>query len=264
MQTFKLKPTINSKRNTFLLEKNLLVKSNYVFKSLRKKLQLSVGHSTITGHITSWHKQRGAKKKYRPIIKDTKKSKSIIVGITYDPHKNSLTTINFDLKQKKFFNDLHIKKTFVGSLINRKENFSELKTGYRLQIKKIPIGSLISNIATTTSPRGKYAKSAGTFAQLIQKGEKIARIKLPSNKTMQISVNSLGSLGTISNENYKNIFIGKAGRARNLGRRPIVRGIAMNPVDHPHGGRTNGGRPSVTPWGLPTKNKFKLKRRKRK
>lgn len=262
MQIIKLKSITNSKRNTLLLEKNKLIKSNYIFKSLRKKLQIAAGHSTITGHITSWHKQRGPKKKYRPIIEDTKKLKSIILGISHDPNKNSLTTINFDIVNKVFFNDLHIKKTFVGSLINRKENFSELKTGYRLQLKQIPIGSLISNISTIRSHHGKYAKSAGTFGQLIQKGEKIGRIKLPSNKTIQISIECLASLGTISNENYKNIFIGKAGRARNLGRRPIVRGIAMNPVDHPHGGRTNGGRPSVTPWGLPTKNKFKLKRRK--
>jgi len=262
MKIIKLKSIINSKRNTLLLEKNSLIKNNYIFKSLRTKLNFASGHSKNTGHITSWHKQRGSKKKYRPIIQDTKKLKSIILGIAYDPNKNSLTTINFDIVNKKFFNDLHIKKTFVGSLINRKENISEIKTGYRLQLKKIPIGSLISNVSTTLSIYGKYAKSAGTFAQLVQKGEKMAKIKLPSNKTMQVPINSLASLGIVSNENYKNILIGKAGRARNLGRRPIVRGIAMNPVDHPHGGRTNGGRPSVTPWGLPTKNKFKLKKRK--
>jgi large subunit ribosomal protein L2 len=138
----------------------------------------------------------------------------------------------------------------------------EIKLGYRTQLQNIPTGSIIHNIGHEFSSSTMYVKSAGTFGQLIQSDLKSSRIKLPSNKIIKVSVNSYASLGSVSNEKQNLICLGKAGRNRNLGRRPIVRGIAMNPVDHPHGGRTNGGRPSVTPWGLPTKGKFYLKKRK--
>lgn len=249
-------------RNTSLLNKSLLLKNPSVFKGLRIGLIKKVGHSATTGHITSWHKQVGAKKLYRPIISDIKKLKALIIGVTYNPNKNSFNSINFDLKSKIFFNDVHIKNTYPGTLIDRISKTSEIRNGYRCTLNKIPAGALICNIGSNSCNLGQYAKAAGNFGQLIQKDNKKASIKLPSSKILTVSINSLATIGVLSNEQQKNIEIGKAGRSRNIGKRPIVRGIAMNPVDHPHGGRTNGGRPSVTPWGLPTKNKFKLKKRK--
>lgn len=263
MKILKKRPIVNSMRNTSLLNKNVLIKNASIFKGLKIGLTKKKGRSATTGHITSWHKQRGAKKLYRPTISDKKKLKTLIVGVTYNPNKNSFNSINFDFKNSKFLNDIHVRNTYPGSLVSRNSNLSEIRNGYRCSLKKIPIGALISNIGSNKSTVGQFAKSAGTFAQLIQKDIKNASIKLPSSKILVVSINSLATIGSLSNEQQKNIKIGKAGRSRNLGRRPIVRGIAMNPVDHPHGGRTNGGRPSVTPWGLPTKNKFKLKKKKR-
>lgn len=264
MKTFKLKPINNSTRHANLLQKNVLIKNNKIFKDLRISLKKAHGRSTSTGHITSWHKQRGSKLLYRDIINDKKMSKSVLIGVNYDPNRNSFTSVNFDLDKKEFFNDLYIKNTYPGSLVNKSTNASDLRNGYRLKLKDIPTGTLVSNISQKNSSNGKYAKAAGSSALLVEKNNFMAQLKLPSDDTIELSVDSLATIGIVANEVHKNIVIGKAGRSRNMGRRPIVRGIAMNPVDHPHGGRSNGGRPSVTPWGLPTKNKFKLKRRKYK
>jgi len=125
------------------------------------------------------------------------------------------------------------------------------------------MGTIINNISFGAYTKSKFVRSAGTYAQLIQINKKVAKIKLSSNKIITIPSNSYATIGMVSNEKHNLICLGKAGRKRNLNRRPIVRGIAMNPVDHPHGGRTNGGKPSVTPWGLPTKSKFYLKKKKK-
>lgn len=262
MKTLKLKPINNSTRHANLLQKNLLIKDDKIFKNIRINIKKSYGRSTTTGHITSWHKQAGKKRLYRNTIDKENDSQSIILGISYDPNKNSFTSINFDLNKKKFFTDTAVKGIYTGTIIEKTKENCELKNGNRIQLTNIPAGSLLTNISNRFSSKAKYAKSAGTFAQLLQKNTVSAQIKLPSKETIELPVNSLATIGTMSNEIFNKIVIGKAGRNRNLGRRPSVRGIAMNPVDHPHGGRTNGGRPSVTPWGLPTKCKFKLKRRK--
>lgn len=263
MKTTKLKAKTNGSRHANLLQKNLLIKNDKIFKNLRININKNCGRSPQTGHITSWHKQTGKKRLYRNINHLDNNSQTIILGMSYDPNRNSFTSINFDLNKKKFITDTAIKATYTGTLIEKTNENCELKQGYRSELKNIPAGSLITNISNQYSNSGKYVKSAGTVAQLLQKDNKTAKIRLPSKKVIQLPIKSLATIGVISNEIFNKIVIGKAGRNRNLGRRPIVRGIAMNPVDHPHGGRTNGGRPSVTPWGLPTKCKFKLKRRKK-
>lgn len=263
MKTLALKPINNSTRQANLLQKNLLIKNDKMFKSLFIDIKRTPGRSTITGHTTSWHKQTGKKRLYRNIIDNKNESQSIILGISHDPNKNTFTSINFDFNNKTFFCDTVGKGIYPGILIEKTNSSCELKNGCRIKLSNIPAGSLITNVSGDFSKTGKYAKSAGTFAQLLQKNTVTAKIKLPSKKVIELPVNNLATIGVMSNEMYNNIVIGKAGRNRNLGRRPIVRGVAMNPVDHPHGGRTNGGRPSVTPWGLLTKCKFKLKRRKR-
>lgn len=264
MKTIKLNPINSSTRQTVLLKKALLLKNSKIFKKLKYNINKKFGRSATYGNITSWHKQRGTKKLYRDTTKNPRTYKSIVLGTSYNPNKNSFTSVLFDLEKKAFINETHIKNTYPGTLLEKSDKCSDLKLGYKLEIQHIPTGTLICDINKSFINKTKYIKAAGTLGQIIQKDTKKAVIKLPSNKKIEIPVNWTATIGSISNEIYTNTVVGKAGRNRNNGRRPIVRGIAMNPVDHPHGGRTNGGRPSVTPWGLPTKGKFKLKKRKHK
>jgi large subunit ribosomal protein L2 len=122
-------------------------------------------------------------------------------------------------------------------------------------LQNIPAGSIIHSLSFNKKLNSIYIKSAGTFGQLIQKNNFFCKIKLPSSKIIEVSNSAFATIGIVSNSQHSNVVLGKAGRNRNKGIRPSVRGIAMNPVDHPHGGRTNGGRPSVTPWGKPTRGK---------
>ena len=143
-------------------------------------------------------------------------------------------------------------------------DINELKLGYRTKIKNIPAGSVIHSLTINDNLKTQYIRSAGTFGQIVQRGLTKAKIKLPSKKIIEISVNNYATIGVMSNLVDNQRYIGKAGTNRLLGKRPTVSGIAMNPVDHPHGGRSNGGIPSVTPWGLPTKCGFYLRKKKNK
>jgi len=134
-----------------------------------------------------------------------------------------------------------------------------LRLGFRTLLKNIPTGTIINCLSLQKDKKVKYIRSAGTFGQIIQKNILSCHIKLPSNQIIIVSANSYATIGVISNLKNNLVVLGKAGRNRLMGHRPSVRGIAMNPVDHPHGGRTNGGRPSVTPWGIPTKGKPTVK-----
>jgi large subunit ribosomal protein L2 len=147
-----------------------------------------------------------------------------------------------------------------GSLISSLNN--NLYLGNRLQLKSIPIGSLVSNLAVNKI-KSTYIKSPGTYGQIIQKDFITSKIRLPSKKVISVSNINYATLGINNNAFRNKTTVGTAGRNRRVSKRPTTRGIAMNPVDHPHGGRTNGGCPSVTPWGLPTKCGFYLKKRKK-
>ena len=137
-----------------------------------------------------------------------------------------------------------------------------MKLGFRTVLKNIPTGSVINCLSFSKLKNQKinFIRSAGTFGQIVQKNFLFSKIKLPSNQIIEVPTSSFATIGSVSNNLQKFIVFGKAGRRRLLGNRPSVRGIAMNPVDHPHGGRTNGGRPSVTPWGIPTKGKPTVKK----
>ena len=166
----------------------------------------------------------------------------------------SLLSLNFDLIDKKFFNSNAILNTYAGSLLICQKKIIDYYLGYRSQISNLPVGSLISNISKNFE-FSSLVKSAGTFAQLIQKQTKICKIRLPSNKTINYPINSYATLGINANIQANQIIIGKAGYNRLKNIRPTVRGIAMNPVDHPHGGRSNGGCHPMTPWGIKTRGK---------
>lgn len=257
------KPTSNGVRHKISLCKNLLAKNNRLIKNIIIKKKYFAGRSRINGRITSWHRGAGQKKLYRLINFSNGRYNSIIVNTTYDPYRKSFIALHFNLDTKEFFYSLANDNVLTGALIKNSKNINELKLGFRTNLRSIPTGSIISNLGKNISFTSQYIKAAGTFGQLIQKSTETAKIKLPSKKIIEVSTNSFANLGMISNIKNNQIVKGKAGTSRHLGVRPTVRGIAMNPVDHPHGGRTNGGRPSVTPWGLPTKGGFYL-RKKRK
>ena len=182
----------------------------------------------------------------------------------YDPNRTSFSSVVFNLISKKFSNLNSTSGLRPGSLIQIKKKLGTFKLGYRMRLKNMPTGSLINNVGDGFSNSTSYIKSAGSVGQLIETTAKVCKIRLPSGSLIEVPSKKYASLGTVSNKKNRLVRKGKAGRNRNLGRRPVVRGIAMNPVDHPHGGRSNGGRPSVTPWGLPTKSGFYLKRRSKK
>jgi len=246
-----ISPISNGTRHQINLQKNLLTKKNNLVKSLLKKYNSQHGRSKNTGHITVRHKGSGCKKKSH-IVNSLGFYFGINICQMYNCFQNAFISLNFDFIKKSFFKTTATGKLYPGSLI-----ISDLKTrdqyiGYKMQLKFIPVGSIINNISNQN--KAIYSSSAGSFCQLIEKKVK-CKIRLPSGKMIVLPNNYFGVLGSVSNPQYKSICIGKAGKNRLKGIRPSVRGIAMNPVDHPHGGRTNGGRPSVTPWGILTKGK---------
>lgn len=255
MKLKKIKPTSPGRRHQLILEKSILSKSSSILKSHIKGFKNASGHSTQTGRITVRHKGSGCKNKYRVICNQNKNCNNIfiIISILYDPNRTSYIALRFNLILYTFDFILYTKYTSIGTLLENKKNFEEdyIKIGSRLQIKKIPTGALIHSVSKNN--KIIYSKSAGTYCQIIQKFINKCKLKLPSGNVILIKTNAYATIGTIANEYKKLIVLGKAGRARKLNNRPSVRGVAMNPVDHPHGGRTNGGRPCVSPWGKLTR-----------
>lgn len=149
-------------------------------------------------------------------------------------------------------------------IISSLKTETQVRLGNSLILKNIPVGVLIHNIELLPNKGGQVARSAGTFAKIIKKKQDSCVVRLNSGKQLELSNMCFGAIGVVSKVNHRNIKIGKAGRSRWLNKRPTVRGVVMNPIDHPHGGgegKTSGGRCSVTPWGIPTKG-FKTNRKK--
>lgn len=262
MKLKKLNPVTNGTRHIVKIQKNLLSKNNRLVRSIISNNNKSNGRSSINGRITVWHKGGGVKKLYRKIDFLNEEKNSIVVTNCYDPYRNGFVSLNFELKKKSFFFNTVPNSIYPGSLIKKSLNVDEFKLGYRTKIKNIPAGSVIHNLTLNNSFKTQYIRSAGTFGQIVQCGLKKAKIKLPSKQIIEVSVENYATIGVISNTQDNLKCIGNAGTNRHLGKRPTVRGIAMNPVDHPHGGRTNGGRPSVSPWGILTKGGFYLRKKK--
>jgi large subunit ribosomal protein L2 len=213
------------------------------------------------GKITVRHKGGGCKQNYRIIDFKYKFNEAVIQQFEYDPNRNAKIMKVFLPQQQEYKYILAIENLKMNDVIYN--NTTEIKTGNILQLKNIPIGSIISNIELYPNNGSKFSRSSGTFCQLIQKiKNKYALIKLPSNKVRKISLNCKAILGKNLNIPLKKKK--KAGFSRWLGIRPSVRGVAMNPIDHPHGGgegKTSGGRPSVNRKGIYTKG---VKTRKKK
>ena len=231
-------------------------------KSLVKGLKKSGGRNNF-GRITSWHRGGGHKRKLRII--DFKRNKhdipANVASIEYDPNRTAfIALLNYADGEKRYI--LAPGKLKVGDTVVSGEK-AEIKVGNALPLSKIPIGMVIHNVEMKEKKGGQLGRSAGSVIQLVAKEDKYAMLKLPSGEMRRVPINCYATLGQVSNIDHFNISIGKAGRSRWMGRKPNVRGVAMNPVDHPMGGgegKTSGGRHPVSPWGQLAKG---LKTRKK-
>lgn len=234
-------------------EKSLLV-------SLRKK----AGRNN-QGRISIRHRGGGAKRRYRLIDfkRDKKGVPARVASIEYDPGRSArIALLHYKDGEKRYI--IAPLKLKVGDTVISGEK-APLREGNTLPLKKIPEGSFIYNIELRKDKGGQLVRAAGASAQLLSKEERFAQIRLPSREIRLVDLECNATLGQVGNLEHENIVLGKAGRSRWLGRRPRVRGSAMNPVDHPHGGgegRSGPGRHPVTPWGQPTKGKKTRKKRK--
>ena len=230
------------------------------------------------GKITSRRRGGGHKRRYRII--DFKRNKFDIKGevfsIEYDPNRSSrIALIKYDDGEKRYI--IAPDGTKVGdSILSSRDAKIPFKVGNSMPLKFIPDGMLVHNIELKPGKGAQMARSAGAYARIMANESGLITLKLPSNEMRMVSENCLATIGSVGNKSHENVVIGKAGRSRWLGKRPKVRGVVMNPVDHPHGGgegKTSGGRHPVSPWGMPTKgyktrkknklsNKFIVKRRK--
>ncbi len=251
MKIFLCKAVTPGQRHHKKIQKNLLCKKNRLVKNLMYNVKRCVGRSSLTGHITVWHRGGGCKKLYRKIKFQNKKTLGVILFSCYDPNRNSFLSLTFDLIKQTFFYTLTTNNLPAGSITACDIKFFNISMGFRTFLYNIPHGALFHSLNVNNSYKTQYARSAGVCCQLIDRSQTSCIIRFPSGKVFSISSQSLATVGTISNKKAKFVVLGKAGRNRLKGFRPHVRGIAMNPVDHPHGGRTNGGCPSVTPWGKP-------------
>jgi len=250
------KPQAPGQRHQKKIIKYTLGKNSRIIKSLSFKINLCVGRSSLTGHTTVFHRHNGSKRLYRPIAFLNRPMIGIVVLVSYDPNRACFVQNAFDFLQNKFIVSLAPHKMAVGALVAFCERlgYYTVEVGYRTFLKQMPGGSLFFGLHLNYSARlqeAKYARAAGTFCTLLQKKYHTCLIRLPSGLICIVPLKAIGTLGVISNEQQRFVLLGKAGRAFYLGNRPHVRGVAMNPVDHPHGGRTKPGRPSVTPWGRP-------------
>lgn len=247
-------PSTPSKRNLIQLNKSDLEKKP-LLKIKIKGFKNNSGRSSA-GQITTWHKGGGHKKRYRYInFNRTSNTTSIVMSLEYDPYRTSNIAAIYNIDSQTYDYILAPKNLKVGDIIKSGRE-ADPKNGHSLPISKIPIGSLLHNVSVITNKKSQLSRAAGTYTQLLEKSPKSARIKLSSGEQRTVSTSCYATIGVVSNEFLFLTTKGKAGRSRWLNRRPIVRGVAMNPVDHPHGGgegKTSGGRSSVTPWGKPTK-----------
>jgi large subunit ribosomal protein L2 len=226
-------------------------------KSLTEGLRKHGGRNN-TGRITARRRGGGHKRRYRMI--DFKRLKldvfATVERLEYDPNRTAyIALIKYADGDVAYI--LAPQRLAVGDQVVSGERV-DIKPGNALPMQNIPVGTIIHNVEMKVGKGGQIARSAGTYAQLIGKDQGYAQLRLNSGELRLVRGECMATIGAVSNPDNQNIKLGKAGRKRWLGKRPAVRGVAMNPVDHPHGGgegRTSGGRHPVTPWGKPTKGK---------
>ena len=244
--------------------------------SLLSPLKKTGGRNS-TGRITCRHRGGGHKRRYRQI--DFKRNKigvpAKVAAVEYDPNRSArIALLHYADGEKAYIlapDKLKVNDEVVSS------RHADIKPGNALPLRFIPLGTMIHNVELKRGKGGQLVRCAGTSAQLMAKDDKYAHIRMPSSEVRLVGVDCRATIGQVSNGEHGNIDIGKAGKMRWLGRRPSVRGVAMNPVDHPMGGgegRSAGGRQPCTPWGKPTKgyktrnnsqtDKYIVRRRKKR
>jgi len=258
LKTFK--PTSPSRRQLVIVDRSELHKGKPI-KALTEGKRKSGGRNNH-GHLTSFRKGGGHKQRYR--IVDFKRRKfdvsATVERLEYDPNRTAfIALIRYDDGELSYI--LAPQRLRVGDKVVSGER-ADIKPGNALPLKNIPVGTIVHNVEMKPEAGGKLARAAGTFVQLVGRDTDYALLRLGSGEVRRVHLECLATIGAVSNPDQQNIVIGKAGRSRWLGIRPVTRGIAMNPVDHPHGGRTNGGMHWVTPWGVSTKGK-KTRKNKR-
>ncbi|HEX6623226.1 MAG TPA: 50S ribosomal protein L2 [Pyrinomonadaceae bacterium] len=260
----KLTPTSPARRyQTYLTRDDLTPGAEPEKSLLEKKTRISGRNND--GRITVRRRGGGHKRHYRII--DFKRDKPGVPGrvtqIEYDPNRSAhIALITYLDGEKRYILSpvgLEVGKTVVSG------PEADILPGNALPIRNIPLGTQIHNIELRPGKGGQMARSAGSFAQLVAKEGDYAQLRMPSGEVRRVPVVCMATVGQVGNVEHENISLGKAGRSRWKGIRPHVRGVAMNPVDHPHGGgegKTSGGRHPVTPWGQPTRG-YKTRKNKR-
>jgi large subunit ribosomal protein L2 len=229
------------------------------------RIKLRTGGRRNSGDITIWHRGGGHKRKLRVI--DFKRDKAgvpaTVVSIEYDPNRSArIALVAYNDGEKRYI--LQPVGLQVGQKIVSGPE-SDILVGNALPLRNIPAGTTVHNIELKPGKGAQMVRSAGGAAQLVAKEGDYALVKLPSGETRKVLIDCMATIGQIGNVDHENVAIGKAGRNIWLGKRPVNRGVAMNPVDHPHGGgegKTSGGRHPVTPWGQPTRG-YKTRNNKR-
>jgi large subunit ribosomal protein L2 len=263
MPVKRFRPTSPARRFVTVMDFSDLTKK----KPERALTEVKKKHSgrNNNGHITVRHKGGGYRLQYRII--DFKRRKDDIpakvAAIEYDPNRSArIALLNYRDGEKRYI--LAPAGIKVGDVVESGEK-ADIKTGNALPLKSIPLGTVIHNIELRPGEGGKLVRSAGGSAQLMAKEGDYAQVRMPSGEVRRIQIVCRATIGQLGNVDHENEVVGKAGRQRHRGKRPSVRGIAMNPVDHPHGGgeaRSTSGRPPTTPWGQMTMGK-KTRRNKR-
>ena len=252
LKTFK--PTTPSLRGVVLIDRSELFKGRPI-KVLSEGLRKNGGRNNH-GHITVRHQGGGHRQRYR--IVDFRRRKFDVVGtverLEYDPNRTAfIALIRYVDGEVAYI--LAPQRLALGDKVVAGER-TDIKPGNAMPLKNIPVGTIVHNVEMKPGRGGQLARSAGTYVQIVGKDAGYALLRLASGEVRMVRAEGMATIGAVSNPDQQNVKIGKAGRKRWLGVRPTVRGTAMNPIDHPHGGgegRTKGGRHPVSPWGQPTK-----------
>ncbi|MCE5248006.1 MAG: 50S ribosomal protein L2 [Candidatus Polarisedimenticolia bacterium] len=250
----KFKPTSPGRRQMEVLVSPEITTSE-PYKPLLEPKKATGGRNSL-GRVSMWQRGGGHKRRYRLI--DFKRDKNGVPGqvttIEYDPNRSAnIALVTYKDGDKRYIIaplGLQVGQTILAS------SEADIVVGNCLPLKNIPVGTMIHNIELRPGKGGQMARSAGAGAQIMAKEGEYAHLRLPSGEMRLVLTECRATIGQVGNIDHANVSIGKAGRSRWLGKRPHVRGVAMNPVDHPHGGgegKTSGGRHPVTPWGVPTK-----------
>ena len=249
------RPTTPGRRDMSVSDFSELTRRKPERSLLGGRLNKSGGRN-VDGHITSWHRGGGHKRQYRKI--DFKRDKpgipARVAAIEYDPNRSAnIALLHYADGEKRYI--LAPAGLAFGDRVQSGDG-AEIRTGNALSLEKIPLGTVLHAVETKPGKGAQLVRAAGMGAQLMAREGRYATLRMPSGEHRRVHVRCMATIGQVGNTDHENQTVGKAGRSRWKGKRPNVRGVAMNPVDHPMGGgegKTSGGRHPCTPWGVPTK-----------